>query len=723
MGPAIGTASEANPTQQLSSALATLDGWLGEGPNGDRWRVYLKTEELREQIRRGDDANTEAVQEVLAQYRSDANGLDRPRFVAVRKELLRWLTHLKTQKSDEPLPELVWELRGEHTPLDDERFVEVRESLIRHARALERALGPGTQRAAQWKDYLKWEQLEPHFTEEVTINRESLEQLEAILRRFRANHPGLELPVFTRLASAVDRYRELAFWNAVAKRRDPAPVYEGLVKNLQEQLRRHQQTPTVETTRQIGKVLGTLSHLGDSPDLVEVVRAEYSQPNVFAEVSVETLNGLAQPVSRIQAVRECILGVSVHGTAFAQGRVHFAGYESPQQVALAIYLNGHIDTNSVGYRKPVQISSTGVTNYSATKQIFLSDERFYSTNASVSAQTRNNVHSVQKTGGNFGKRLVEKIAWKRVLESKPQSEQIAAQKARQRVAANFDEQVVEALTNSRETYQGRLRDPLVRRGLLPEYLHFASSRENLYADSTLSTVRQISTATPPPTKLLKNDLTVRIHETAVNNLIPSMLAGVSIRQDTADEPQIIEGDAPEWLLKLPTDEQVQEAVATVVGDAPPPPAEEFRPWHLVFNSEHPASVSFDDQKITLRLRFARLKTSLDEDDAPLENWDFLVTYEIVRDGERIIFRRLGDIEALPTGFDPEWDTRLTSEQVGYRNNLARNINRRAAQGEGFPQEIVLPDIRLPNADEDEPALLLQQLESDNGWLTIGYNLP
>ena len=69
---------------------------------------------------------------------------------------------------------------------------------------------------------------------------------------------------------------------------------------------------------------------------------------------------------------------------------------------------------------------------------------------------------------------------------------------------------------------------------------------------------------------------------------------------------------------------------------------------------------------------------------------------------------------------------LSGKQVSYRNNLAKNINKRAARGEGFPAEIVVPELKLSDEDQPERTFQLQQLECDDGWLTVeafGQVLP
>ncbi len=706
-------------TGRLKAALDDQDAWIGPAAKGDKWRAYLRNEELRRQIEAGSDADLEKVAGVLQRYDSGTAGLEMRRFATVRRELENWFQSL-VEHSSEDLANLVWTLRGEHHPMTDERFASVRQELRDRVRELERVIET-SKIEDHWREYLRWDLLEPHFQDDVAINRQSLENLDAVLRRFHSDRPGMEQPAFARTASAIERYRELAFWNALARRRDTSKIYDTYVKRLQEQVRRHLEAPTVETTRQIGKTLGMIEYQGQSPALLAAIRSRYSQPNVVAEVSVEALNGLVEPIRRLQPVRDCILGANVRGTALTSGEVSFASYESADQISLDIRLTGLITTNTVGYKKPVQVKTTGHTNYAASKRLTLSDERFHATTARVSARTNNHTYSVRKTGGNFGRRLIEKIAWKKVRESKAKGERIAARKARRRVSESFDEKVLAALTNSRTNYEDKVRMPMLRRGFVPDQMHFASNAGVLMAQVSLATGKQISTDAVPPAKDLGNDITVQVHETAVNNYLPFLLSGVGLSQESKDQPQQLEGDVPEWLKKAAAEKEDVEA-PTPAEAAREELQEEFKPYRLVFNSEHPASASFDDSRLTLRLRFAALYTNLNDDQAPLENWDFVVVYQIGRHDDKIVLRRVGDIEVFPTGFDPRWDTKLTSEQVGYRNNLAKNINKRAARGEGFPAEIVVPRLKL--SDEAGPAreFHLQQLECDDGWLTVGYQV-
>lgn len=721
-GASFACADDPADTSGLQASLDELDAWVGPGTKGDKWRTYLRSEELRGQMALGADADLATVAAVLRRYQSGIAGLEKRRFTEVRRELQQWLDALVAH-SDQDLSSLTWMLRGEHQPMIDERFAPVREELRKRAQALQRAIDRSNT-SQRWKDYLRWDLLEPHFHDDVTINRQSLEDLDAVLRRFRSNQPGLETPVFARTAEAIERYRELAFWNALAQRRDTGPIYETYVKRLQEQLRRHLEDPTIETTRKVGSALGMVDHLGQSPWLVEAVRSRYSQPNIVAEVSVEAINEIAEPIHDSRPVRDCVLGAAVRGTAFTDGEVNVVSFDSPDEIQLEIQLAGHITTQTVGYKKPVQVRTTGHTNYSAYKRLMISDKRFHATTAHVSAKTKNHTRSVRKTGGDFGRKLIEKIAWKKVCQKKGQSERIAASKARRRVSQNFDERVVTALTRGRVRYDEKLRLPLIRRGLASAETHFTSTPDRLLAQLSLATGKQITTDVSPPAKDVQNHVSVQVHESAINNFMPFVLSGVSLKQDTADEPTRLEGDVPPWLKKLAGANNGKQSPSPLKVSPEEPPAadEQFKPFELVFNSEHPASVRFDENRLTVRLRFAVLKTGLDEAEKPLDNWDFLVSYEVAQRDNTVVLTRVGDIEVFPTGFDPRWDTQMTNEQVSYRNNLAKNINRKAARGGGFPAEIEIPELKLSEDSKVKRTFRLQQLECDDGWLTIGYRV-
>ncbi|MCG8451092.1 MAG: hypothetical protein MI725_16105 [Pirellulales bacterium] len=629
------------------------------------------------------------------------------------------------QPPSETLPQEVWATRDDHVPISDERLAEVRDELRSAAQALEQAIGVDTPFAQNWKDYLLWDLLVPHRDAEMRITGKSLGELDRVLKRFRKNHPGLELPQFTRTAAAIERYREIAFWYVLGQRRDTRSYYAKNLRELEKQLTRNLEAPSVESSRLVGKMLGMIDDLGHSPGLVSKIRSQFSRPNVTLQISEEAINRLAQrPVSEVETVRDCILGATVQGTASSTGEVTFCTYPAEDHIEMEVQLAGHIHSTTNSYKKPVVVSSRGLTHFVATKRLLINDEQFAITPALARAHTKTRTCSIKKTGGEFGRRLIERIARKKVAKSKPKAQRIASRHAEQRIAAKFDKQLAEVITDARRNYDRKVRPPLVRVGMFPEYLRMASDPGGVNVEATLASYKQISTAELPPKLPLQDDMTVQIHETAANNFSPVVLAGVTIQQDEQDQPPRLEGDVPSWLKTLTEDEELSHPV-----EEPVEPSEDFKPWAFKLNADHPVSVSFDDQKFTVRIRIAELKTIEDGEEKIRKNWDFLITYRVVQQGNSLLIRREGDIQALPTGFDPQWfgDPRwkdsLDGEQVSVRRNLEKNLNKRAESGEGFPKEINVPPVKLPTPGGGKQTLVLQQFDCDDGWLTLGYRLP
>ena len=731
-------------TASLEAALNDLDQWIGDKANGDKWRKFLLSAELRKEIQCGREADPAKVSRALQQYRSGAKGLNKRRFVAVRGELQTWLDRLKNQHAAD-LPQLVWAVRVDHVPLSDERFKLIRDDLRISANELERTLGVGTQFALNWKAYLKWELLQSHLEGDANITGQSLKELDQVLKRFRMNQPGLENPAFIRVAVAIERYRELALWNALAKRRDTRPRYATYLKELQKQLTRQLEKPTVETSRQVGKVLGIMHHLGHSPQLVQTIRTQFNHPNVLADISESAINRLVgRPVSETRPVRDLILGARVYGSAHTRGQLSLHTLPAVDHVDVELRVAGQIQTNTLSFKKSVCVSSCGFTDYAATKRLTISDERFVVMPPVTSAWTSNRILSIRKTGGRFGHRLVERIARKQVAQKKPQTERIASKKAKKQVSEKLDKQVVQALHESRNKYVEKFRWPLERIGMFPAHLNMSSGNAQVRVQATLASQKQVTTAQHPPGKRSSNDITVQLHESAVNNFAPSLLAGIGLRQEKESDQAKLEGDVPSWLMKLAQEERNKPSIApgnipeltspqnatddkSDVGDT----KSQFKPWSVRLNAEHPVSISFNDQRATIRVRFAELRTvEPDEDnDTVMRNWDLLVTYQMIQDGNLVILRREGDIEALPSGFDPEWfddprwDDKLSGRQVSLRKNLEKNINKRADQGTAFPREITIPALHLSRHNGTEQSFVLEQLDCDNGWLTIGYRVP
>ncbi|MCC6494551.1 MAG: hypothetical protein IT424_16190, partial [Pirellulales bacterium] len=517
--------------------------------------------------------------------------------------------------------------------------------------------------------------------------------------------------------------------------RDTRVDYERLIDALRTQLDRHDEDPTTETAWKVGRILGTIDRLDRTPWLISLVRRRFAQPNIAASVSANLVRNLPnRAANQTLPFRDCILGTTIVGTATTRGDVDYQLQPSDDSIQLALYVQGAAYSRTGGYQGPARAHITGTTPFTAVKQINLSDEAFASGPTSVTATTHTHIHSIQKLGGPFGRRIVEKIGWRRALQKKPASERISARHAEQRIANQVDQQVAVQLAAMRRRYEREFVAPLARRAISPEYINLSSTPQGVALQTIFARRNQLGASSAPP-PAPGNDILVQVHQSAVDNYLPLALARARISQQSSEEPVKLEGDVPTWIRGLSIAspqaaavvdagrevvEQAQEAVENLTQDeqqrkeqqrALPP----FKPFSVTLNTEAPASVRFDDGKIYIRVRAASLVSDADE----YANWDFIVTYQIELRDEQILLRRIGQIEVFPTGFDPAWDKQLTAQQAGFRNTLAKNMNARAEAGESFPAEIPIQPMRVTQLG----TLLVRELRADDGWLTIGWILP
>ena len=105
------------------------------------------------------------------------------------------------------------------------------------------------------------------------------------------------------------------------------------------------------------------------------------------------------------------------------GRITVDSVPSGDTIQLALHFEGVSNSRTSSYRKPVCIWNTGETDFQADANLTFSKDDFQSSGASATADTETTIRSISKTGGNVGRKLVEKIAWKKACQLKPCAEQ------------------------------------------------------------------------------------------------------------------------------------------------------------------------------------------------------------------------------------------------------------------------------------------------------------
>ena len=592
--------------------------------------------------------------------------------------------------------------RDQFTPISPEQLVAARSDLRQRARELERFVGPRSANGQKWLRYLNWDSFQEQIAADGQVD---FDPLVATYQQLNRDEDGLELSRFRRLAEALRNYIDLS---AIAQQQDQARAYSGQLEALERELDAYRDRPTGALRMAIARRLDTVAGIGQAPELVAAVRAEFARPNGLVSVSADLLGASAEPIDRREPVHDCILGTSICSDAHSVGTSSLRTVPSDERAVVEITSAGHTDSVNRGRKGPAVIRSTADTEFTAVIHLELTDQAFRSHKVDVDAMTRSNIHSISKQGGGFGSRLVSKIGWKKARQQHSLADRIASDHAEDRVARTVTQESAEALDDAWQRYQDEYWRPLARRGDVPEHILFSTTEDALRCEVIQANRAQLAAPDDPPEFPAGNDVVVRLHETAANNYSSSILGGVTISETDPDTGTKADAKLPDWIRdawKKRMDEQAAEA-----GDA------DFEPWSLTFRRDQPITVAFADGKVLLTLHVNRLTSGADD----FRQWDVTGTYQAELTDGGVTLRREGELTVLPTGFDPEQD-QLSSRQVAVRRNLTRVLTDRSDQGRGIPLSIEVEPLEPSGKLAKVGPLAVGQFNPGGGWLTVTWN--
>lgn len=581
----------------------------------------------------------------------------------------------------EELPERCRAAKAEFRPLTPADLRAVKEELVEAAARLDRRLKAAGKNGANWRRYLRWDRLQRELS---ARGLPDADVLEAIRQRYAAEHEGLELVWFADVRDALRQYRNVA---RNVGNPDLEPAYRRLLDFLAEHLETYAAQPTAEEALIIGRAVQELEAVRQAPELVAAIRHGLSRPNLSLHVSAELVAaGIAGPVDETAPVRDVILRTDIYGTGHTTGRVTLELWPQTTRGVIDTVFRGLTRTRNTGYHGRITIYSRGTTGVGARKRIWVDESGLSALPAVSKAATRSTITGIASARG---RRLIQRLAWRRAAKQKRQAEWIASRHAERRVNRRIDTQVAELLARANEAFVGNFRRPLLERRLFPRELRFSTSGEALRVVTLQSDASQLGAPGPPEVTLPACDLGLQMHESMVNNMAASALAGRTV-----------------------DDEELRAAVVELFGKLPEAlkPEEDAQPWAIAFDGLQPISVSFAEDRVRLTIRGRRYYRA--EKSHPAMN--ITAVYNITRDEQGYRATRQGELQIFPPGFVPDRGGKLSARQVAIRRLLERRLAKvfeEQVRFEGF-----VPPGKWSKAGRLRPA----QLVCRKGWLTVAW---
>ncbi|MCC6126196.1 MAG: hypothetical protein IT426_14635 [Pirellulales bacterium] len=531
-----------------------------------------------------------------------------------------------------------------------------------------------------WRKYLHWNALQEELAREGAPQRETLLE---VYRQFTAGEEGLNLVWFVEVQRALRQYLRVA---GTIGNADASKIYAQNLDRLAAALKAYSVKPTADDALIISESLRGLKADRQAPGLEQAVVQLFRLPNLYVDIDEDVVNAaLAEEVDETAPLEDCILGTSIQGTTHTVGRASAKLAESNRFSIIDTYLMATAYSDTVGRNGPVCIYSNGTTCIGAIKRLWIDENGLFSHPASSHAVTNTCINDIQSIKG---RKFVERIAWKKAGKQLPKAECIASRRAEARVNERIDERADKALAEANEKFQQKIRRPLVERKLFPEDVKFTSGERSMHVRSMQAGTSLIAAPSLPP-EAEKADMTVRIHESMVNNYALDALGGMTIRQEQA-EKAIIDtfGELPEKMKNAANEE----------------------PWGITFAKRQPISVTFADDGFKVTIHGEKFYRGAEPHDA----MDVTAIYKIEKTAEGFKAVRQGDLQIFPPGFDVAGEQQLSAKITATRNLLKNRF------GKVFEPEIVLKSFALKDKLEKVGKFEPTQFVCRDGWLVLAW---
>jgi hypothetical protein len=592
------------------------------------------------------------------------------------------------------LSDLAAEARGQkeafkavEAPVLQQAAAGVREALAPLGRLLDRSKS-----GSGWRTYLDWNTLsevaaDTYAQRDAGVDADLIDRLQM---RFETGANGLAMPQFARVRRALDRYRRAA---EAAVADDAKQRHAEILERLATALEAADADGKSDSLEPVGLVLNELEATGQSLDLVNRVRSVTGRPNLFLDVEESLLaTAVNREVDQEEPVDEVIVGTRVRGTGRTTGTVRLDFIPSTAAAAFELVFNAVNHSKTHGGRGPVTVFSTGETQLQASKRVTVDDQDITAgpTEATASAHSSPAGIAVSKR---FGQKMVRKIASRKSAELRPRADAEASMKAREKLRRQFDAETAGPISQARDDFRHRFREPLIERDWYPDLLSMSTSESRLSILARKAISDQIAAVTLPPETAAEAVLSARVHDTLVNNVAEITLAGRTITQE--DIEQLVESrelDMPEAFGSDPDQE----------------------PWSITFARKRPVELDVDDGWLQITIRGDGF-TSGDRAFPGMDIWAAYRVGQVDGDPNRLCLIRDGEVQIYPPGFEPGGGDRLTVQETSLRRILTRRFSRI------FKDVVELEPLQLPGQLEAAgPLPVVELLVRKDGWISAGW---
>jgi hypothetical protein len=579
------------------------------------------------------------------------------------------------------LPAACMKAKAEFRPITQTDVEQAKTILLEALGRLDQRLTLAGPNGENWRKYLRWGVLQDELRGDKQPNKVLLDE---VYKRYMAAEDGLDLVWFLDVQHALRNYM---FMVAAVGNPQVRAAYDAMLDKLAATLEAYTDKPTADAALLIGQSVQRLDDAGQAPALVHAIQYHFVHPNLLLAISSDVVGaGIADCVDDVTPVRDCILGTDICATAHTTGQTCVATVPDPNFGVIDTLFFGTTLSESVGYHHPVTIFSSSTTSLSARKRLWIDAGGLSSYPAAACAETAICVRDIQS---DKCRRMIERMAWKRAGKQQSQAECIASRHAESRLNERVDSQAAESLDRANEAYVEKFQRPLTDRKLFPQVLRFSTTEKALEVLSLQAGGGKLGAPGAPPPVVEGAEMSLRLHESMINNLALDALGGRTVHED-----------------------KLQAAVTDLLGHLPEKMKgdEDGQPFAVTFARQKPISVSFADDGFKITIRGVEYRKGNNSSSA----MDISAAYKIEQSPKGFKAVRQGDIEIFPPGFVPGKSPQLDAQRQIMRTLLKKRF------AKVFEPEFLGEGLELPGKWKAAGKMLPIQVECRDGWLVIAW---
>ncbi|MDR0704873.1 MAG: hypothetical protein LBF88_07785 [Planctomycetaceae bacterium] len=599
---------------------------------------------------------------------------------------------LSPEAAKEQLKTLCEQVKSDYKKITPDHLKQSQQRLFGSVQSLLRVLNRDSNRetAAEWKE-------EFHLTElSATLQKTNAPDktlLDDIWNALHSNKKGVRRIIFDDFRKSLRQYQTL-------ERLISENSYESQLINVCDHLLDYLETYSGNRDPlhavALNDVMVWLEDVGvvepRTLKMANLVRVVFSGVNLQIQVGTEFVSaGFQSEIKENIEIDENILGTHVVGTGTFTATSSAELVPNENKAEINVLIKAVMDSATVGYHSPVTVNTNTKGTLSAEKRIQITPEAFVTVPTKTRADLKATLSNIRINGGP----LTQMIAKQQIQEQRASSQSVARQRAEKRMNVRVDKRINPRIEELNENYQTKIRTPLLQTGLFPRIWNLSSTTEKIDWSILIGSLTQPSAMNPAPVTEKPYDLTVQVHQSALNNAAALALSGRFL-----DEDEFVK-DLQKQFPKLPKFLERKQ---------------EESPAQVSFVAKAPIDILFVDNKIKAVIRLDDIKVLNNADKSYTITILYHVRVETKKDqngAERtiVVLEQAETPQAFPSNYQPESGAKLSAIQTIIRSYLIRRL-------EALPKRVETEPLELDGEWKDSGVLVPIFASSNDGWLTF-----